>query len=131
MARERHTTSDLRNRLVDHVHQAWAGWLAHMLASTTPQEDGSARIPKEVVEIWQSRVNAHVDDLPMKYAEKAREEADQIIELVDRTLRPRYNEQKHVKLGYGRPTPPMKVCEPCGNPGPTPRGFQCSCGRYT
>ena len=153
MANERYKTGDLRNRLADYLHQAWAGWVGHMLASARPEDDGSVCISKEVLEAWQRRVSETVDTLPMEYAEKTREQADEIIEIVNEVLRPRYDNvpapqdsrdvPAHVRLGYGRQPAPLRVgtlpplpsipprCEPCGNPGPAPKGTRCDCGRKT
>ena len=77
-------STDEREELAEYAHNAWAGWMVYMFARGKARRNGSMIIPKWAVERWSRQAVTGYPDLPSEEKESDREEADKIMDIVDR-----------------------------------------------
>lgn len=80
------TWKDFMRELLAHwVHRSWSGWMKYLFSKGTFNEDGTWTMPKWAVERWQRQMNTEYDLLPENEKDTDRNEANQIIEILDNT----------------------------------------------
>ncbi|MBM4340625.1 MAG: hypothetical protein FJ110_13915 [Deltaproteobacteria bacterium] len=73
-----------RELLSSYAHEAWSGWMKYMLKKTTPGFNGTVIIPRKLVERWTRQMNTNYRDLPEDEKNSDRDEADQILSIINR-----------------------------------------------
>lgn len=73
--------NNLKERLANYAHEAWSEWMRYMFSKTTFNKDGTATIPKELVERWTFQMDTKYSDLPENMKKSDREEANKIISI--------------------------------------------------
>ena len=68
-------------KLADHVHDMWIGWMKYLFSKCEFNEDGSVTIPRESVLRWLRQMNTAYADLPENEKESDRKEAKSIIDI--------------------------------------------------
>ena len=75
----------LREKLAEYSHnEAWAGWMRYMFSQGCFCEDGTWTMPADKVERWTEQMNTDYDQLPEEMKPSDREQADKILEIVNR-----------------------------------------------
>jgi hypothetical protein len=70
----------LRERFAKIAHDAWVGWMEYLFSKCTFNDDGSATIPKELVDWWKSEIETSYENLNEAQKESDRKEADKYLE---------------------------------------------------
>jgi hypothetical protein len=74
----------LREYLVAYAHKAWSGWMQYMFSKCARNEDGSLTIPDWARDRWTRQMTTEYADLPESEKKSDRDEADAIIEIIER-----------------------------------------------
>ena len=75
--------TDIRERLADYAHRAWAGWMNYMFEHVgTRNADGTVTLPAESVERWDRQRGTPYEFLPEKEKGSDRAEADKVLEIL-------------------------------------------------
>jgi len=72
-----------KERLAAYAHGAWSGWMRYLFGKCEFNKDGSATIPKWAVERWLRQSQAPYKDMPEEEKESDREEAEQMLNLME------------------------------------------------
>ena len=67
--------------LADYAHEAWSGWMRHLFLKSHMNQDGSAKIPADLVLRWQRQMTTKYNDLPEGEKESDRDEAKAILRI--------------------------------------------------
>lgn len=73
----------LREALAANAHNAWAGWMMHMMKKSRWNSSGSITIPANMVQRWTRQMMTAYENLPEKEKASDRAEADKILKLLD------------------------------------------------
>lgn len=80
------SSPELREKLADYAHSAWAGWMVYLFSKGTFNEDGTWTMPSWAVERWKRQMLAVYDDLPENEKPSDRAEADRMLDIVRAAL---------------------------------------------
>jgi hypothetical protein len=75
---------ELREKLAEYAHNAWAGWMRYLFSKSEFLEDGSVLIPPDLVLRWLRQTVTSYDDLPEHERDSDLAEADVILRLLPR-----------------------------------------------
>lgn len=64
------------------AHESWSRWMKHLFSKSDTGPDGTAVIPKELVERWKRQMDTDYEDLSEKEKKSDREEAKRYIAVV-------------------------------------------------
>lgn len=76
----------LRESLSEYAHEAWSGWMRYLFEKSTWNPDGSITIPKWAADRWSRQSSTKYESLPEEEKASDREEADKIIEIINKAL---------------------------------------------
>lgn len=62
-------------RLANHAHVSWSGWMRYLFQKSIKNDDGSVTIPIGLVERWEGQIATDYTDLSESEKESDREEA--------------------------------------------------------
>ena len=72
---------DVREKLAEYAHEAWAGWMEYMFEKCTINKQGDGVIPREYFLALQRQVNTSYENLTEKEKDGDRHEADRMIKI--------------------------------------------------
>ncbi len=73
---------ETREELSDYSHEAWSGWVSSIIGKYE-NDDGSVTIPITKINRWKKLMKTPYDKLSTVEKDKDREEADEIIDVVE------------------------------------------------
>ena len=75
--------SKLTMELAIYAHEAWSGWMKHMVSKSKVYKDGSVCIPADLMERWNRQMNTHYLFLPANEQKSDIDEAHKMITIFD------------------------------------------------
>ena len=73
-----------REKLAELSHDIWAHWMKYLFSKCNSIEGGSI-IPSKLVKRWMKQINTKYSNLSEKEKDSDREQADKIIQLLERS----------------------------------------------
>jgi len=86
----------LRDELAAYAHNAWSGWMKYLFEKSIKSVDGTVIIPAWAVERWERQANTPYNDLPSREKDSDRAEADQIINILERSNQQNPGDEKYL-----------------------------------
>ena len=73
---------ELIEQLADQEHARWAKWMSYLFSRCERLEDGSMRIPADLVQHWQWEIRTPYADLPDRYQQSDREQVQAVLPII-------------------------------------------------
>jgi hypothetical protein len=77
------TQHELIEQLAEKEHASWSHWMNYLFAQSTANPDGSATIPKDLVERWKHQAQTSYSDLTEHEKQSDRNRVEKILPIIE------------------------------------------------